>query len=58
MSELFSLAQAFALFGLVVLVATLVLGEMFERAIQRDLEEHEGFEQARGRREGTTNGRQ
>lgn len=35
--------QLFALIGLVLLVGVLVMGEMFERAIQRDFEEHDEY---------------
>lgn len=37
-------AQLFALIGLVVLVSVLVLAEMFERAIENDLEEHDSYD--------------
>ena len=36
--------EVFALIGLVLLVSTLVLGEMFERAIQRGLEERDPWQ--------------
>lgn len=36
--------EVFALIGLVLLVSTLVFGEMCERAIQRGLEEHEPWQ--------------
>jgi hypothetical protein len=41
----------FALIGLVVLVSVLVLGEMFERAIQDHREEHDSFDPASERDE-------
>lgn len=44
MFDLLTNLQVFALIGLVLLVSTLVLGEMFERAIQRGLEEQEPWQ--------------
>lgn len=41
--------QVFALIGVVVLVCVLVLAEMFERAIQNDLEEHDSYDANKGR---------
>jgi hypothetical protein len=43
MIDMLTSTQVFALIGLVLLVGVLVMGEMFERAIQRDFEEHDGF---------------
>ena len=39
--------QVFALIGLFTLVCVLVLGEMFERAIQDDLESHDSYDPKR-----------
>ena len=39
--------QVFALIGLVMLVSTLVLGEMFEHAIQRHRDEHDSYDRTR-----------
>jgi hypothetical protein len=39
--------QVFALIGLVHFVCALVMGEMFERAIQNDFESHNAFDPAR-----------
>ena len=55
MTDAFTAMQVFALIGLVALISTLVLGELFERAIQRDLEEHDAY---RPNEKGTTDGRE
>ena len=42
-------AQLIALVALLFLVAVLVLGEMFDRAIRRDLEERDSYDAAHKR---------
>jgi hypothetical protein len=49
--DILTSTQVFALIGLVLLVGVLVMGEMFERAIQRDYEEHDSHDEARTRAE-------
>lgn len=41
----------FSLAGLVCLVCTLVMGEMFERAIEEHVESHDSYDPARERLE-------
>jgi hypothetical protein len=49
MTDAFTVMQIFALIGLVLLIGTLVLGEMFERAIERHLDEHGSYDAAQRR---------
>ena len=44
--------QVVAGIALVFLICLIVVADWFERAIQDDVNEHDGFDQARKRREG------
>ncbi len=43
--------QAYAGLAMLLLIGVIVVAEWFERAIQDDVNEHEGFEEARTRAE-------